>query len=136
MQELTRKATFENITRVMAFVDAQLEAFGCSTKVQRLIDIAIDELFSNIVHYGYAAQEGMATVRVETQPDLRTVTIAFIDSGIPFNPLSHEDPSSSLAVKERKAGGFGISIVKKSMDNVRYEYVDGCNVTTITKKCQ
>ena len=133
MKEMTIAATVENIGAVTDFVNEQLEALDCPMKAQMQIDIAIDELFSNIVHYGYAAQEGMATVRVETQPDLRTVTIAFIDSGIPFNPLSHEDPSSSLAVKERKAGGFGISIVKKSMDDVRYEYVDGCNVTTIIK---
>ena len=60
--------------------------------------------------------------------------ISFIDSGIPYNPLTHEDPVSGLTCKERKEGGFGIYIVKKSMDDVRYEYVDGANVTTIVKK--
>ena len=133
MKKLTLEATIENITQATEFVNAQLEAAGCETKTQRLIDVAIDELFSNIAQYAYAPQTGMATVRVQVQQDLRTVQISFIDSGSPYNPLTHVDPVSGLTCKERKAGGFGIFIVKKSMDDVRYEYVNGCNVTTIQK---
>lgn len=134
MKELTLEATIENITPVMEFVNAQLEAAQCETKTQRLIDVAIDELFSNIARYAYAPQAGMATVRVNVQQETRTAEISFIDAGAPYNPLTHEDPVSGLTSKERKAGGFGIYIVKKSMDDVRYEYVDGRNVTTIVKR--
>ena len=136
MKELTLEATIENIMQVTEFVNAQLEAAGCESKTQRLIDVAIDELFSNIARYAYAPQTGMATIRIDVNQELRTVEISFLDAGIPYNPLTHEDPVSGLTCKERKAGGFGIYIVKKSMDDVRYEFVDGCNVTTIEKKYQ
>ena len=136
MKELTLEAKIENITRVTEFVNIQLEEAGCNGKAQRMMDVAIDELFSNIAYYAYGEQQGMATVRVEVQPDLRTETISFIDAGIPFNPLTQKEPLTGLGVKERKAGGFGISIVKKSMDFVHYEYQNGCNVTTIMKTFQ
>lgn len=134
MKELTLQATIENITQATEFVNAQLEAAGCETRTQRQIDIAIDELFSNIARYAYAPQTGTATVRVDIHQDLRTAEISFIDAGTPYNPLTQEDPVSGLTCKERKAGGFGIYIVKKSMDDIRYEYADGTNVTTIVKK--
>ena len=136
MKELTLEATIENITQVTEFVNAQLEAAGCESKTQRLIDVAIDEVFSNIARYAYAPHTGMVTVRINVQRNLRTVEISFLDAGTPYNPLTHEDPVSGLTCKERKTGGFGIYIVKKSMDNVRYEFVDGYNVTTIEKKYQ
>ena len=136
MKELTLEAAIENIAQVTEFINARLETVGCETRTQRLIDVAIDELFSNIARYAYAPQTGMATIRIDVNQELRTVEISFLDVGIPYNPLTHEDPVSGLTCKERKEGGFGIYIVKKSMDDIRYEYADGYNVTTIVKKYQ
>ncbi|MBP3645982.1 MAG: ATP-binding protein [Clostridia bacterium] len=136
MKELTLEAAIENIAQVTEFINARLETVGCGTRTQRLIDVAIDELFSNIARYAYAPQTGMATIRIDVNQELRTVEISFLDAGIPYNPLTHEDPVSGLTCKERKEGGFGIYIVKKSMDDIRYEYADGYNVTTIVKKYQ
>lgn len=133
MKELTLEATIENIPLVTEFVNAQLETVQCDTKTQSLINVAIDELFSNIAHYAYTPQTGMATIRTKVYHELRKVEISFIDAGAPYNPLTHEDPVSGLTCKERKAGGFGIYIVKKSMNEVCYKYVDGHNVTTIVK---
>lgn len=39
----------------------------------------------------------------------------------------------TLAAESRQIGGLGIYMVKKSMDDVAYEYKDGQNVLTITK---
>lgn len=133
MKKLTLEATLENVTRVTKFVNEQLKAFDCEIKVQRQIAVVVDELFSNIARYAYGAQTGMATVRVEIQQNSKIVDITFIDSGMPFNPLTHEDPVLGLTAKERKSGGFGIAIVKKSMDDVCYEYTMGCNITKVTK---
>ena len=51
MKELTLDATVENISTVTAFVDEELEKIDCPVKAQMQIDIAIDEVFSNIAHY-------------------------------------------------------------------------------------
>lgn len=133
LKELTLEATIEHVLQATEFVNEQLDAVGCELKAKRIIDIVIDEVFSNIANYAYAPQTGMVTVRVEVQEAPRAVEITFIDAGVPFNPLAQEDPDIGLPTKERKIGGLGIFIVKKSMDDVRYAHIDGCNVTTIRK---
>ena len=108
MKELTIDATVENIMQVTAFVDEQLEALGCPVKAQMQIDIAIDELFGNIAHYAYH----------------------------PYDPLSKEDPDVGLPLVEREIGGLGIYMVKKSMDEITYEYKDGQNILRIRKSME
>ena len=134
MKELTIAATVENIEVVTDFVNQQLEELACPMKAQMQIDIAIDELFSNIAHYSYNPEIGQATVRVEVMENPLAVSITFIDNGVPYDPLSKEDPDLTLSAEERQIGGLGIYMVKKSMDEITYEYKDGQNILSI-KKC-
>ena len=134
MKELTIAATVENIEVVTDFVNQQLEELACPMKAQMQINIAIDELFSNIAHYSYNPEIGQATVRVEVMENPLAVSITFIDNGVPYDPLSKEDPDLTLSAEERQIGGLGIYVVKKSMDEITYEYKDGQNILSI-KKC-
>ena len=134
MKELTIAATIENIETVTDFVNEQLEAYDCPMKAQMQIDIAIDELFGNIAHYAYNPEIGSATVRVEVIEDPLSVVITFIDNGVPYDPLKKEDPNTTLSAEDREIGGLGIFMVKKTMDDIIYEYKDGQNRLTIVKK--
>ena len=134
MKELTIAATVENIEAVTDFVNQQLEELACPMKAQMQINIAIDELFSNIAHYSYNPEIGQATVRVEVMENPLAVSITFIDNGVPYDPLSKEDPDLTLSAEGRQIGGLGIYMVKKSMDEITYEYKDGQNILRI-KKC-
>ena len=133
MTELTVAATVENIETVTDFVNEQLEALDCPMKAQMQIGIAIDELFGNIAYYAYNPDVGEATVRVEVTEDPLAVVITFIDNGVPYDPLAKEDPDTTLSAEERKIGGLGIYMVKKSMDEIAYEYKDGQNILKIKK---
>ncbi len=134
MKELTVEATVESIPVITEFVDGQLEQLDCPPRAQAQIDIAIDELFSNIVHYAYHPGTGPATVRVEVVEEPLSVVITFIDQGVPYDPLTREDPDVSLSAEERDIGGLGIYIVKKNMNEITYEYKDGKNILKIRKE--
>lgn len=134
MKELTIAATVENIGTVTEFVNEQLEALDCPMRAQMQIDIAIDELFGNIAHYAYNPNVGNATVRVEVTEEPLAVIITFIDGGVPYDPLKAVDPDITLSAEERQIGGLGIYMVKKSMDEITYEYKDGKNILSIKKK--
>lgn len=134
MKELTIAATTENIETVTNFVNEQLEALDCPMRAQIQIDIAIDELFGNIAHYAYNPEVGSATVRVEVSQDPLAVIITFIDKGVPYDPLGNADPDVTLCAEERQIGGLGIYMVKKSMDEISYEYKNGQNILTIKKR--
>lgn len=133
MKELTVEAKTENIAVVTEFVESQLMALDCSMKSFMQIMVAIDELFGNIVHYAYQPGTGDATVRIDVD-ESRTAVITFIDEGKPYNPLEAEEPDITLSAEDRKVGGLGIYLVKKTMDDMCYEYRDGKNVLQIKKK--
>ncbi len=133
MKEMTIDAAVENIPAVTAFVEEQLEQYNCPMKAQMQIDIAIDELFSNIAQYAYTPNTGKATVRVEVTENPMAVIITFIDNGIPYDPLAKADPDVTLTADKREIGGLGIFMVKKSMDEITYEYKDGQNILKIKK---
>lgn len=133
MKELTVDATTGNIETVTEFVNEQLDALHCSMKIQTQVDIAIDELFGNIAHYAYNPETGPATVRVEVTEAPLSVVITFIDHGIPYDPLAKTDPDTTLSAEERQIGGLGIYMVKKTMDDISYEYKEGRNILTIKK---
>ena len=134
MKELTIEADVNNLEKVISFVDEQLETHDCSPKIQMQIDVAVEELFVNIAHYAYNPETGPATVRVELQEEPLAVVITFIDNGVPYDPLAKEDPDITLSAEEREVGGLGIYMVKKSMDDIFYEYKDGKNILSIKKE--
>lgn len=134
MKELTVDATIESIPVITEFIDEQLERLDCPMKALMQINIAIDELFSNIVHYAYHPEVGPATVRVEVLKTPLSVVITFIDQGVPYDPLAKADPDISLSANEREIGGLGIYIVKKNMNEISYEYKDGRNILKIRKE--
>ena len=133
MRELTLPARRSNIPAIIDFVNAELDSMNCSAKTKAQINIAIDELYSNIANYGYGEEQGSVTVGIETERGPHAVTISFTDRAKPFDPLAREDPDVTLPARTRKIGGLGIYMVKKCMDDVRYEYRDGKNILTIRK---
>ena len=134
MQELNLEASVANIPAVTDFVNAILEELDCPMKAQMQIDVAIDELFSNIAQYAYAPGTGPATVRIETEQDPPAVILTFIDQGMPFDPLAMEDPDITAPAEKRSIGGLGVFLVKKTMDDMRYERRDGQNILRIKKR--
>lgn len=133
MKEITVDATIDNVQTITDFVDERLEEMNCPVKAQMQINIVIDELCSNVARYAYSDKTGKVTVSVDTVDKPMKVWLTFIDEGVPYNPLAKEDPDITLSAEERKIGGLGIYMVKKMMDDFRYEYKDGKNIVTVCK---
>ena len=133
VKEITLEAIPDNVDRAIEFIEEKLDEYGCGIKEKAAIDVAVDEIFSNIAHYAYAPNTGSATVRVNLLTDPHAVEITFIDEGVPYDPLAKPDPDIEQPLEDRPIGGMGIFIVKQSMDAVDYEYRDGKNILTIKK---
>ena len=133
MNTLTVEAKIANLGKVLAFIESELERTDCGIKTGMQISIAVEELFVNVAHYAYFPGTGDITIGVEIFDDPGMIEITFTDTGIPYDPLSKDDPDVTLSAEDRKIGGLGIYMVKKSMDLMKYERVDGKNVVTISK---
>ena len=135
MDQITVNATVDQVKTVTLFVNERLGMLGCSERIMIQVDIAIDEIFSNIAYYAYHPDTGPATVQVGVEEDPLSVIITFIDHGVPFDPLAEEQPDpTKLPKAERPIGGLGLFMVKKTMDDISYDYRDGQNILTIRKK--
>ena len=127
-------AQIEALDEVLAFVEEMLESFECPMKVQTTICVAIEEVFVNVAHYAYGGKEGEAVVKYLLDQEKKMLSIRFEDSGTPYDPLGKADPDITLSAEDRAIGGLGIFMVKKSMDEVHYEYKDNKNCFTMVKK--
>ena len=133
-QELDIEAVKENLGEVQQFVEEHLEKVDCSPKTVMQIGLAVEEIFINIASYAYAPEKGNATLRVEVSGEPVSVSITFIDHGVPYDPLKKEDPDVTLSAADRGIGGLGIFMTKKIMDDVTYEYKEGKNILTLKKE--
>ena len=129
--EITLDATIENVSRAIDFVGENTEKLPFTLKIKHMLEIAVDEIVSNVARYAYEERGGKVTVQFSS--DEQGVSITVIDSGIPYNPLEKEDPDITLSAEERGIGGYGIMIVKNVMDEVTYEYKDNQNILTMKK---
>ena len=136
MRELVTDAKIENLDMVLSFVGGEAERAGFSMKGMMQIDIAVEEIFVNIAKYAYAPNVGTAVIQVDTgkgSQDKQALFVTFMDHGVPYNPLAKDDPDTTLNAFEREIGGLGIFMVKKNVDDMRYEYKDGMNILTLQK---
>ena len=131
--EMIVSAKVENIPVITEAIDQLLESMDCPMKAQVQVDVAIDEIFANIANYAYPDGNGKATIRYEPLKEPNGIQLTFIDSGVPFNPLEVKEPDTTLSAEEREIGGLGIFMVRKSMDDVQYEYKDRHNILTVRK---
>lgn len=134
IKRLTVPAKVERLEEVNQFIGQELERQGCPARVQMQVELAVEEIFVNIASYAYHPAAGEAEIEVAASGDPPTVSIRFLDSGRPFNPLSKKEADTTLSAGERDIGGLGILLVKKSMDQVSYSYQDGKNILTIQKR--
>ena len=132
MIEKVFPADKEALSDVIGFVEETLEEADCSPKAMMQISVAVEELFVNVASYAYPEGGGDVEIGVSVNDD--KAVIRFSDSGLRFDPLAKTDPDITLAAEDRSIGGLGIFMVKKTMDDVFYEYKDGHNILTIVKK--
>ena len=118
MKELTVQANLDNIAPVTEFINAELEAANCCEDVRIQIDVAIDEIFGNIAKYAYDPEEGPVTLQTDVTGNPPVISITFIDRGMPYNPLDRKAPDTTLKAKDRRIGGLGIFIIKKTISRI------------------
>lgn len=131
--ELAIPSELDAIGVVNDHLDAFAAAHGIPSAPRRALDIALDDLLSNIVSYGYAGEAGhVVDVAIELADGALSATLA--DDGVPFDPFAQEEPDTTLSVEERAIGGLGIHLVRRLMDEVHYERRDGRNVVRLMKR--
>ena len=136
MADATIEIALENdlrkIARVAARIDEFCSAWGMAPEIAYAVNLAIDELLTNTISYGYDDDEPHR-IEVILRLEGKTLVVAIVDDSAPFDPTEVREPDVDAPMDEREVGGLGLLLVNRTMDGVEYRRRSGCNVVTLTK---
>jgi anti-sigma regulatory factor (Ser/Thr protein kinase) len=125
--------THEAIAPATEEAERWLEAHEVSQKAMYLALLAIEELVTNCIHYGYD-DTAEHTIRIEFGLEDGELSMEVTDDGHEFDPVNAPDPDFALKLEDRPVGGLGIHMLRKMADEMTYERVDGKNRVRLVKK--
>ena len=130
--ELVMVNELEAIGDVLESLGEFAEANGLDDAIRRPVLLAVDDLLNNVTSYAF---EDAATHEISLAVELSShrLSVTMTDDGIPFNPFGIDVADTSASIAERDVGGLGIHLVRKLMDEFRYERRAGRNIVTIAK---
>ena len=97
------------------------------------MNLALDELFTNIISYGFSDQREH-TIKINITIEGDQLLMRIEDDGAPFNPLESKTPDFQCGIEECKIGGLGIHLIRKMMDDVQYKRVSDKNILLLRRK--
>ncbi len=124
-KKLELTSSMEELNRLSAFVDELAADWAIPNAAMFNINLALDELVSNIIKYGYG--ESGHPVFIEFGLDSGMIGITLEDSGSAFNPLDTPAPDIHESLEDRKVGGLGIHFVRNIVNDIQYERKDDKN---------
>lgn len=125
-------ATNEELPAMMEFVLDQAQQAGLGGHALFQIELAVEEILTNIIKYAYAESQG--DMEVECGPGPEGFWLVFRDQGPAFDPLAVDDPTLDATVQDRQVGGLGLFLVRKFMDQVEYQRQGENNVLRVVKR--
>ncbi|RLD67259.1 MAG: ATP-binding protein [Bacteroidetes bacterium] len=113
-----------------------VEEWNISKDVAFAMNLALEEITTNIINYGYKGLEDY-DITIRFTLERHNLRIQIKDGAKEFNPLDIEDPDSlDKPLEERDIGGLGIHLVKKFTDNFSYRRTNNKNIVTLTKSLE
>ena len=127
-KKLEVEADVGNLDTVLDFIN--MELFDYPAELRSNVDVAVEEIFVNIVNYAYKPDKGDVAIYISTK---QKISIKFEDKGREYNLIEQDDPDLDKPLMEREIGGLGVFMVKKLMDEIEYMRIGNKNVLVITK---
>ena len=119
--------TRDSLPVVSDFLSRVSENLSLPAALSGKLQVAADEIYSNIVYYSQATAASLTVV-----PGDGSVSLVFEDNGLPYDPTTAKEPDITLSAEERDIGGLGIYIVKKTASKILYRNEGGKNLLTVT----
>ncbi|MCG5511451.1 ATP-binding protein [Ectothiorhodospira lacustris] len=131
---LTLTNDLSELARLAQWLTTFGQGQGIEEKTIHFLNLALDELVTNIIHYAYPdGQTHSFSLELRRVDD--RVEAELIDDGIPFNPLEAPEPDLDADLDSRRIGGLGIHFVRQTMDEVSYRFERGQNRLRLVKRC-
>ena len=122
------------LPEIFDFMDGFFARSGIGENHRMPLQFAVEELFTNLVKY---SRGGTRDILVDLKRESGRLVVSLTDFDVErFDIRAVPDVNVHLALKDRKPGGLGIHLLKRMVDDVGYEYVDGRSTTTFVKSLE
>lgn len=125
IETLSVPGTLSGVLQAVQAFEQFGRVHGLSKGAMWRVPLALDEILSNIVRHGLAGRR--ATIDLTFALDGEDVAVEIADAADAFNPLLAPPPDTTSPLDERQPGGQGIALVRRLMDDTRYERRYGRN---------
>ena len=119
--------------KIVPVVNSIAEKFTVPEQVKHDVNLALNEIVTNVISYAYEKADGENEIIVQFFPRKNNIVAKVIDNGKPFDPLNVPSPDITAELENRKIGGLGVLFVKELMDKVEYERKGDKNILTLEK---
>jgi len=120
------------IERLHDFISTICGNHSISEEVQFALNISLDEVVTNVINYGYDDLESHV-IDLHFSVGANSISVKVSDNGKAFNPIEQADPDINMPLEQRQIGGLGIFLVRKFMDDISYERINGRNILSLRK---
>ena len=119
-EEQSFQRSFDSLEEIFAFTSGFFAAHGIDRGLLPTVDLALEELFTNMVKYSPA---GNALIRVEMATTPGGVEVTLTDYDVDrFDVTKAPDANINLPIEERRPGGLGLHLIRRLVDSLHYEY--------------
>jgi anti-sigma regulatory factor (Ser/Thr protein kinase) len=135
LMTLKLQHNLSEVARIFEWVDEFIKAHGLPDRAGMQVALALDELVTNTISYGYPdgpRDEPAVTLTIRLDGEFVVTTLE--DQGVAFDPFAMPAPDTTLNVEERGIGGLGVHLVRELMDDVSYQRVGNVNRLTLRKR--
>ena len=131
-KKLVIKNDISEISKLAIFIEELSEELNLTPELNFNLYLVLEEAVSNVILYAYG-KEVQKEIALLANMSNNNLIFVLTDSGKEFDPTKVPDADVTLSAEEREIGGLGIYMVKKSIDDITYEYKDGQNILAIKK---
>jgi anti-sigma regulatory factor (Ser/Thr protein kinase) len=112
------------LKRLTEALDRFLVSHAVSGRAQYAVQLAVDELVTNVIRYAYV-DDDPHQIELELSVEGEQLVLSIVDDGRPFDP--REGPALNQHAEEREVGGLGLLLVLDMVDRLKYQRVDERN---------
>lgn len=117
------------LSRVSAWVHDWAEGQRLPARVALNLDLCSTEVVTNIMTHACQQRAQNIFLRLGWQGE--DVALEVEDEGSEFDPQSVPQPTPATSIHDARIGGWGIPIVRRFSDGLRYRHQDGRNCLTL-----
>jgi serine/threonine-protein kinase RsbW len=125
----TFEGQVEQLAAIREFIQESVIRLGAGEEDAFACQLAADEAATNAFKHAYAGGPGRLEVIVWCEAG--RIALRLRNWGVPFDPEAIPVPGTTRPLEERPAGGLGIFLMRKFMDEVQFSFApqEGNTVT-------